>query len=70
MMGLLVSRSIYVTREQLRSSISRVDAAGRESRKRKAIQRRVYWVPGPHALHHIDGNHKLGNFITSSHHFY
>jgi hypothetical protein len=28
----------------------------------KKTKRRVYWVPGPHHLWHIDGNHKLRRY--------
>jgi len=37
----------------------RVDPEGVLERSRKPIKRRVYSVPGPHYLWHMDGNHKL-----------
>lgn len=46
-------------RQQVRDSIHRVDPEGVIARSRKPIQRRVYCVPGPHHLWHMDGNHKL-----------
>ena len=58
-MGYLRSQNIRVTREALRASINRVDRSGRIHRKRRAIKRRVYKVPGPHYLWHIDGCHKM-----------
>jgi hypothetical protein len=57
--GSLKGRRIYVQRERIRESISRVDAIGRNIRKRYTICRRVYNVHGPNYLWHIDSNHKL-----------
>lgn len=37
----------------------RVDPVGRQMRRRYAICRRVYRVPGPNYLWHIDSNHKM-----------
>lgn len=48
-----------VPRAQVRASIERVDHDGKEERKMKRIQRRVYHVPGPLHLYHCDGHHKL-----------
>ena len=47
---------IFVQRERVRKSIARV--CGSQSRN-PPIQRRVYCVPGPNALWHLDGNHKM-----------
>ncbi|PIK43787.1 hypothetical protein BSL78_19352 [Apostichopus japonicus] len=57
--GALESKGVYVTRERLRKAIKRVDPEGVEERKRTTLKRREYCVPGPNALWHIDGNHKL-----------
>ena len=59
--GYLLSKGIKATWDEVRCSLWRVDPAGILNRaiKRKVIQRRVYSVPGPLALWHIDGNHKL-----------
>ncbi|KAL7377442.1 hypothetical protein ABVT39_027911 [Epinephelus coioides] len=56
--GHLRARNILVQRRHLRDSVRRVDRAGVESR-RTTIQRRVYTVPFPNYIWHIDGNHKL-----------
>jgi hypothetical protein len=50
---------ICVTRQRLRDTIKLVDPEGVEARRNHTLQRRVYQVPGPHHLWHIDGNHKL-----------
>ena len=50
---------VYITRERLRASIARVDPEGKEYRRNYAVHRRIYKVKGPHALWHLDGNHKL-----------
>ena len=47
---------IYVRRAHLRESISRVRGT---TPAQTAISRRGYSVPGPDALWHLDGNHKL-----------
>ena len=45
--------------KKLRASIHRVDSAGVEERRRYAVRRRVYTVPHPNYVWHIDGNHKI-----------
>ncbi|PIK34212.1 hypothetical protein BSL78_28964 [Apostichopus japonicus] len=57
--GALESKGVYVTRERLQKAIKRVNPEGVEERKRTTLKRREYCVPGPNALWHIDGNHKL-----------
>ena len=59
--GHLLSKGIGATWDEVRCSLWRVDPEGILNRAiaRRVIQRRVYWVPGPLALWHIDGNHKL-----------
>ena len=57
--GHLRARNIVVQRRRLRDSVQRVDGAGVESRRTTTIQRRVYTVPCPNYIWHIDGNHKL-----------
>ena len=47
---------ILIQRKRVREAIVRI--SGRQSRP-PPIQRRVYSVPGPNALWHLDGNHKL-----------
>ena len=50
---------IILQRERVRESLHRVDPLGVEMRLRTALRRRQYNVPGPNALWHIDGCHKL-----------
>lgn len=57
--GHLVSMGIRVTRAALRRSIHRVDHAGTVVRQRSAVRRRVYSVPHPNFVWHIDSHHKL-----------
>jgi len=61
-MSYIRSEGFNITQLQLRESIRRVDPEGRDKRHSKQTKRRVYWVPGPHHLWHIDGNHKLRRF--------
>ena len=48
-----------VTRASLRTSIHNVDHVNTVARRSNTIKRRVYSVPHPNALWHVDGNHKL-----------
>lgn len=57
--GYLTSEGVRVPRRRLRASIHRVDSAGVEDRRHRAVRRRVYTVPCPNYVWHIDGNHKL-----------
>ena len=57
--GYLTSEGVRVSRKRLRASIHRVDQAGTEDRRCRAVRRRVYIVPCPNYMWHIDGNHKL-----------
>ena len=66
LMGKLRSKGIRIQWERLRCSLLRTDPTGVHLRWRKAIRRRKYWVPGPLALWHIDGNHKLIRFVYRS----
>ncbi|XP_064640699.1 uncharacterized protein LOC135495746 [Lineus longissimus] len=59
MQGHLRNRQIHVQRDRIRKSLHRVDPDGVAQRKTKAITRRVYSVPCPNFLWHLDGNHKL-----------
>lgn len=54
--GQLVSLDIHVPRQRLRQSLQRL---GFRNSLPPAITRRTYSVPGPNALWHADGNHKL-----------
>ena len=57
--GHLVSMGIKVTRDALRRSIHRVDHAGAMARRRLTVRHRVYSVPHPNYMWHMDGHHKL-----------
>ena len=56
--GHLLHKGICVPRRRVHASIHRVDPERVAERKSKAI-RRVYHVPHPNDVWHIDGNHKL-----------
>ena len=66
--GHLQSRGITLQRHKIRKAIHAVDAEGIEARKRPAIKRRVYDVPYPNYLWHVDGNHKLIRWGLVLHH--
>ena len=59
MQGHLFARGHRVQQIRVRESQRRVDRVGCTMRRLKTINRREYKVPGPLALWHIDGNHKL-----------
>lgn len=59
MQGHLLHRGIKVPRAKLRSAIHRVDHINTISRRTSVIRRRVYSTPCPHAVWHVDGNHKM-----------
>lgn len=63
------AENIKATREEIRTSIHRVDVYlnNIEYRKKDKIKRRVYSVPGPGHLLHLDGNHKLKDFHLCVH---
>lgn len=50
---------IKVTRKSLRESIHRVDHENVTNRSRSVIRRRIYSVPHPNFMWHIDTHHKL-----------
>ena len=56
--GHLENRGVHVQRERVRNAIHSVDPSV-SSRKCPPINRRVYSVPCPNYLWHIDGNHKM-----------
>ena len=59
MRGHLLRMGIRVTRQQLHNSIHRVDHENTVARGCLAVRRRVYNVPYPNYIWHIDGHHKL-----------
>ena len=58
-MGILRSRGIHVPRHRVRDIIRRIDPINTALRWRVMHPRYQYDVPGPNALWHIDGLHKL-----------
>lgn len=65
--GHLRAEGIHVQRGKVRKAIHDLDPSV-TSRKRPAIQRRVYSVPYPNYLWHLDGNHKLIRWRFVVHH--
>lgn len=59
MQGHLRSMNICVSRRSLRESIHRVDKTGVADRQRRVVRRKIYSVPYPNYVWHIDGHHKL-----------
>ncbi len=57
--GGLESRGIHVPEYRIRESLQRVDPVNSALRWACPISRRIYSVPHPNALWHLDGNHKL-----------
>ena len=57
--GILRSRGIHVPRQRVRDIIRRIDPINTALRWRAMHPRYQYDVPGPNALWHIDGLHKL-----------
>ena len=57
--GHLLRMGIRISRKLMRQSIHRVDHVGVVNRRRSIIYRRVYSVPYPNYIWHIDGHHKL-----------
>lgn len=55
--GHLLAQGVHVQRKRLRACISRL--CNRTDNMGQRIYRRVYSVPGPNFLWHIDGNHKM-----------
>ena len=66
--GHLRAQGVHVQRERLRSAIHQVDPVGAGSRRRPPIRQRVYSVPCPNYIWHIDGNHKLIRWRMVLHH--
>ena len=50
---------LRVQRQRIRNSLQRIDCRGIRSRLNGILHRRVYSVPMPNSLWHIDGHHKL-----------
>lgn len=50
---------VVVQREKVRHLLREVDPVGTENRLSATVKRRVYSVPTPNFLWHLDTNHKL-----------
>lgn len=59
MLGHLRNQNIHVQRQRVRESLVRIDPIGSSMRWLNSVARRVYSVPGPNSLWHIDGLHAL-----------
>ena len=61
MFGYLRCQGVRIKQGRVRESVRRVDLLGALMRglEMNVVHRRVYSVPSPLALWHIDGNHKL-----------
>ena len=57
--GHLLRQGIKVPRHALRNAIHRVDHISTVTRKRSVVRRRIYSVPCPNYIWHIDGHYKL-----------
>ena len=57
--GHLLHKGIHVPWRCIRASYHWIDSEGVAERKSEAIRRRVYCVPHPNHVWHIDDNHKL-----------
>lgn len=66
--GHLRANGVNVQRRRIRSTIKEVDPEGVQARSRLPIRRRVYSVPCPNYLWHVDGNHKLIRWRFVLHH--
>lgn len=66
--GHLRAQGGHVQRDGLRSVIHQIDPIGATTRRRPPIRRRVYSVPCPNYIWHIDGNHKLIRWRMVLHH--
>lgn len=60
--GHLRSKGIFVQRRRVLDMLHKVDPEGVADRLCSVIQRRVYSVPGPNFIWHLDGHHKLINW--------
>lgn len=65
--GSLEARNIHVQMTRIQNCISQVDPINTALRWAAPRKRRVYSVPHPNALWHIDGNHKLVRLVCGNH---
>ena len=57
--GYIKSLNLRLQRDRIRDSLTRVDPRNTAMRWASVITRRLYSVPGPNSLWHIDGHHSL-----------
>lgn len=57
--ALLRAQGVLVTRSRVREMLIRVNPAAAARRWSRTVARRVYHVPYPNSLWHIDGNMRL-----------
>ena len=57
--GYFCSKNYHVQRSRVRASINRVDLSSTALRWGELVRRRIYYVPWPNSLWHIDGHHAL-----------
>lgn len=77
MKGLLEAKGIYISMIRIRECIAEVDPVNTAMRWALPRTRRVYSVPHPNYLWHLDGNHKLIRYnivcyvivVTYNYHF-
>ena len=58
MQGHLLRQGIRVPRQALRNAIHRVDHTNVVARKCSVVRHRIYSVPHPNCMWHMDGHHK------------
>lgn len=58
-MAHLRTGNLRVQRDRVIQSVRRVDGLGTKLRQKQTVKRRVYFVPRPNHLWHMDGHHKL-----------
>lgn len=63
MAGYLRSAGVNVTRNRIRACLSQIDPIGTAQRWSTSIKRRIYSVPGPLALWHMDAHLKLSRCV-------
>ena len=63
MKGVLRAQGIHVPLLRIRQSVLRLDPVNTAMRWAVPLTRRIYSVPGPNALWHLDGNHKLIRYL-------
>ena len=63
--GVLRARGIHVSIPRIQQSLHEVDPINTALRWAAPVSRRVYGVPYPNYIWHLDGNHKLVRYMCS-----